>query len=329
MKASFWEKAESQAVRCGLCPHACLIPPGRHGRCRVRLNRGGALELPFYGRLSSIAVDPIEKKPLYHFHPGENILSVGFVGCSFRCPFCQNHRISQDTGVPTQEVSPEELAALAEREGSFGIAYTYSEPLVHLEYVLETSRLARARGLKNVLVSNGFVNPEPAEELLGVLDAANVDLKSFNPEFYRREIGGELEEVKRFLAQARGRIELEVTTLVIPTRNDGPEEIEAIARFLASLDPAHPLPPVGLLPAVPLHPAPHPAFRAAGPGGDRPTPPALRVSRQHRIAGVRHGVPRLRERAGAPARLPGEHVGPERQPLRALRRRRRRSCATK
>jgi pyruvate formate lyase activating enzyme len=272
MKASFWEKAESEAVRCGLCPHACLIPPGRHGRCRVRLNHGGALELPFYGRLSSIAVDPIEKKPLYHFHPGENILSVGFVGCSFRCPFCQNHRISQDTGVPTREVSPEELAALAEREGSFGIAYTYSEPLVHLEYVLETSRLARARGLANVLVSNGFVNPEPAEELLGVLDAANVDLKSFNPEFYRREIGGELEEVKRFLAQARGRIELEVTTLVIPSRNDGPEEMEAIAAFLASLDPA-----------IPLHlSAYYPQYRYTLP----PTPPAAlqalaEIARRH------------------------------------------------
>ena len=260
MKASYWETAESEAVRCALCPHACLIPPGRHGRCRVRFNRGGVLELPFHGRLSSIAVDPIEKKPLYHFHPGKNILSVGFVGCSFRCPFCQNHRISQDTGVPTREVSAGELVALAEQEGSFGIAYTYSEPLVHLEYVLEACRLARARGLKNVLVSNGFVNPQPAEELLGLLDAANIDLKSFNPEFYRQEIGGELEEVKRFLTQARGRIELEVTTLVIPGRNDGPEEMEAIAAFLAALDPA-----------IPLHlSAYHPQYRYTLP----PTPPA-------------------------------------------------------
>ncbi len=243
MTARFWEKAAEggAAVRCGLCPHACLIRPGGVGRCRVRRNRGGTLELPFYGRLSSIAVDPIEKKPLYHYHPGESILSVGFVGCSFRCPFCQNYRISQDTSVPTEAMSPEKLVSLAEREGSFGIAYTYSEPLVHLEYVLETCRLARERGLKNVLVSNGFINPEPAEELLAVLDAANIDLKTFNPDFYRREIGGELEEVKRFLAQARGRIALEVTTLVVPTRNDEPEEMEAIAAFLASLDPAIPL----------------------------------------------------------------------------------------
>ena len=269
MKASYWETAESEVVRCALCPHACLIPPGRHGRCRVRFNRGGVLELPFHGLLSSIAVDPIEKKPLYHFHPGKNILSVGFVGCSFRCPFCQNHRISQDTSVPTREVSAAELVAMAEQEGSFGIAYTYSEPLVHLEYVLEACRLARARGLKNVLVSNGFVNPQPAEELLGLLDAANIDLKSFNPEFYRQEIGGELEEVKRFLTQARGRIHLEVTTLVIPGRNDGPEEMEAIAAFLAALDPA-----------IPLHlSAYHPQYRYTLP----PTPPAT-LSRLAEVA---------------------------------------------
>jgi pyruvate formate lyase activating enzyme len=219
-------------------------------------------------------VDPIEKKPLYHYHPGESILSVGFLGCSFHCPFCQNYRISQDTGVPTEAVSPEELVALAQREGSFGIAYTYSEPLVHLEYVLECSRLARARGLKNVLVSNGFINPEPAEELLGVLDAANIDLKSFNPEFYRKEIGGELEEVKRFLTQAyaHGRVELEVTTLVIPTRNDSPEEMEAIVAFLASLDPA-----------IPMHlSAYYPQYRYTLP----PTPPATlrelaQVARRH------------------------------------------------
>jgi len=240
MTARFWEQQEDGKVRCRLCPHACLIAPDRHGRCGVRTNREGRLAIPFYGQLSSIAVDPIEKKPLYHFHPGERILSVGFVGCSFRCPFCQNHRISQGTSVATEAVSPEELVRLAEREGSFGLSYTYSEPLVHLEYVLDSARLARARGLKNVLVSNGFINPEPAEELLGVLDAANIDLKSFNPEFYRQEIGGELEEVKRFLTQASGRIALEVTTLVIPTRNDGVEEIEAIAGFLAALDPGIP-----------------------------------------------------------------------------------------
>jgi pyruvate formate lyase activating enzyme len=240
MEARFYEPAEGARVRCGLCPHRCLIADGRRGVCGVRENHGGRLELPCYGRLSSIAVDPIEKKPLYHYHPGERILSVGFVGCSFHCPFCQNYRISQGTAYPTQTWSPEQLVAMAQREGSFGIAYTYSEPLIHLEYVLDAARRARSHGLKNVLVSNGYVNPEPAEELLSVMDAANIDLKGFQEEFYRGEIGGSLEEVKRFLAQARGRLELEVTTLVIPSRNDEPSEIEAIARFLASLDPRIP-----------------------------------------------------------------------------------------
>ena len=240
MEARWYEPAEGGRVRCGLCPHRCLIAAGRRGVCGVRENREGRLELPFYGRLSSIAADPIEKKPLYHYHPGEKILSVGFVGCSFHCPFCQNYRISQGASAPTEAWSPEQLVDLARREGSFGIAYTYSEPLIHLEYVLDTARLARSRGLKNVLVSNGFVNPEPAEELLAVMDAANIDLKGFQEGFYKDEIGGKLEEVKRFLTQARGRLALEVTTLVIPSRNDQPSEIEGIARFLASLDPRIP-----------------------------------------------------------------------------------------
>ena len=260
MEARWYEPAEGGRVRCGLCPHRCLIAAGRRGVCGVRENREGRLELPFYGRLSSIAADPIEKKPLYHYHPGEKILSVGFVGCSFHCPFCQNYRISQGASAPTEAWSPEQLVDLARREGSFGIAYTYSEPLIHLEYVLDTARLARSRGLKNVLVSNGFVNPEPAEELLAVMDAANIDLKGFQEGFYKDEIGGKLEEVKRFLTQARGRIALEVTTLVIPTKNDSAGEIESIARFLASLDPA-----------IPLHlSAYYPQYRYTLP----PTPPS-------------------------------------------------------
>jgi pyruvate formate lyase activating enzyme len=268
MDARFYEHGEDLQLRCSLCPHNCRIAPGGHGICRVRFNQDGEMRIPFYGKLSSIAVDPIEKKPLYHFFPGRQILSVGFLGCSFRCPFCQNYRISQDTRVPTEEVSPGELVKLAEREGSFGISYTYSEPLVHLEYVLDTARRARAEGLKNVLVSNGYVNPEPAEELIGLIDAANIDLKTFNPDFYRQEIRGDLEEVKRFLGQAKGRLVLEVTTLVIPSKNDGTEEIEAIARFLASLDPD-----------IPYHlSAYYPTYHYTLP----PTPPA----RLRELAGV-------------------------------------------
>jgi pyruvate formate lyase activating enzyme len=195
------------------------------------------MKIPFYGRLSALALDPIEKKPLYHFFPGEMILSVGFWGCSLHCPFCQNYHISQQTKTEDEVVSPEKLVHLAKVRESFGIAYTYSEPLIHMEYLLDTARLAKKEGMKNILVSNGYINPEPAEELLSYLDAANIDLKSFHPDFYRKELGGKLEPVKNFLSLAAKKIHLEVTTLVIPTKNDTPGEIGEIAQFLASLDP--------------------------------------------------------------------------------------------
>ncbi len=236
MEARFFSLKENEKIQCLLCPNNCIIAPGKHGICKVRYNSNGKMDLPYYGKISSVSVDPIEKKPLYHFFPGSEIISVGFVGCSFKCPFCQNYNISQSTSVPTDFISPEELVHIARQKRSFGIAYTYSEPLIHLEYVLDTAHLARKEGLKNVLVSNGYINPEPASALLEVLDAANIDLKSFNPDFYRREIGGNLEEVKKFLSQAADKISLEVTTLVIPTKNDTPEEIEAIARFISNLD---------------------------------------------------------------------------------------------
>jgi pyruvate formate lyase activating enzyme len=240
MQARFHTTREDKKIQCKLCPHNCLIAPGKTGICKVRLNEDGELVLPFYGKLSAVALDPIEKKPLYHFYPGTSILSIGFVGCSFHCPFCQNYHISQCTHASTEDIDPQALIELAERKRSFAIAYTYSEPLIHLEYVLDAARLAKERGIKNVLVSNGYINSEPAQELLDVLDAANIDLKCFTEDFYRREIGGRLEEVKRFITQAAGRIELEVTTLVIPGKNDSEEEITDIARFLAGLDSAIP-----------------------------------------------------------------------------------------
>jgi pyruvate formate lyase activating enzyme len=240
-KAQWFQQRIDGRVVCSLCPHGCVIAEGGHGICKVRYNREGALALPFYGRLSALAVDPIEKKPLYHYHPGARILSAGFVGCSFRCKFCQNYHISQSTDVDTWPLSPAGLVRKAKDAGSFGIAYTYSEPLIHAEYVLDSAYLARAAGLKNVLVSNGYMNSEPAEEVLAAVDAANVDLKSFDPDFYRSETGGKLDEVKRFLGQAAGRIHLEVTTLIIPTKNDDPVQIESLAAFVASLDPDIPL----------------------------------------------------------------------------------------
>lgn len=235
MKGRFYNKKEGEKIQCILCPNKCVIPVNRHGICRVRFNKDGELDLPLYSKLSAIAMDPIEKKPLYHFYPKSSILSIGFYGCTFHCPFCQNYLISQTNNGRFNELSPQDLIKTAKEYNSNGIAYTYSEPLIHFEYVLDSAIIARKDGLKNVLVSNGYINPEPAEELLEFIDAANIDLKTFNPEFYKKEIGGDPEEVKRFLKQASERIHLEVTTLVIPGKNDSDEEIENIAFFLSGL----------------------------------------------------------------------------------------------
>jgi pyruvate formate lyase activating enzyme len=228
-------------LQCRLCPHNCLIADGESGICQIRLNRSGDLSLPYYGSTTGTSIDPIEKKPLYHFFPGSSILSIGFFGCNFRCPFCQNYSISQTVADHAEKINPDELVELALKRKSFGIAYTYSEPVVHFEYVTEAASLAKRKGLKNVLVSNGFLNPEPAAALLDLMDAANIDLKSFNPDFYKREIGGNLAPVLEFLKIAAQKVLLEVTTLVIPGKNDGDGEIEEIASFIASLSPDIPL----------------------------------------------------------------------------------------
>ncbi|MFQ3619649.1 MAG: AmmeMemoRadiSam system radical SAM enzyme [Spirochaetales bacterium] len=235
-KAKYFRQSDGK-VQCTLCPHFCMLAEGKSGICRVRKNQGGTLTLPYYGVLSSAAVDPIEKKPLYHFYPGSSIFSIGFYGCNFRCPFCQNYNISQTIVSSSHRTSPKAVVEEASRSGSLGIAYTYSEPLVHFEYILDTAKEAKKQGLKNVLVSNGYLNPEPTQELLPFLDAANIDLKAWNQEFYKTETGGNLDPVKEFLRQAFREIHLEVTTLVIPGKNDDPNEIDEAASFLASLSP--------------------------------------------------------------------------------------------
>jgi pyruvate formate lyase activating enzyme len=228
-------------ILCKLCPHGCVISDGGSGFCQVRENRGGKLALPYYGVLSGTAMDPVEKKPLYHFYPGKQILSAGFYGCNFKCPFCQNYNISQQVVDGLSETDPEVLVETAEQRGSIGIAYTYSEPLVHYEYILATAKIAKGKGLKNVLVTNGYLNPEPAAELFEYIDAANVDLKSFSQDFYTEEIKGNLEPVLAFITQAAPLISLEVTTLVIPGKNDSESEIRAIADFISAINPDIPL----------------------------------------------------------------------------------------
>ncbi|MDA8426321.1 MAG: AmmeMemoRadiSam system radical SAM enzyme, partial [Treponema sp.] len=228
-------------VRCSLCPHRCAIKPGAAGLCRVRRNRGGAMALPFYGLLSATALDPIEKKPLHHFLPGSAVYSAGFVGCNMRCPFCQNWEISQRTEEARERVSPRELVEAALASGSPSLAYTYSEPSVHFEYLIDAMRLARQAGLYNVLVTNGCLLEKPARELLTLTDAANVDLKCWSKEAYRSRLGGDLETVLAFIRLAAGLCHLEVTTLVVPGLSDAAADMEGIAKLLASLSPDIPL----------------------------------------------------------------------------------------
>ena len=232
-------------TRCELCFHHCVLDVGQIGLCRARACQDGKIVSLNYGKLTSLALDPIEKKPLRRFHPGSLILSVGSFGCNLRCPFCQNHEISMagDSGIPTVEVSPEQLAAKAAElvpQGNIGVAYTYNEPLIGYEYVQDCASLVHEQGMVNVLVTNGTVEEEPWRALLPLVDAANIDLKGFTPSWYRR-LGGDLEPVKRSIVLAAERCHVEVTTLLIPGENDSEEEIRELARWLASISPEIPL----------------------------------------------------------------------------------------
>ncbi len=240
-EALLWEGASEGRVRCRLCAHRCLIPPGSRGVCGVRENRGGILYSLVYGRLVSQALDPIEKKPLYHFLPGSLALSVATVGCNLRCDFCQNHVISQYPrehrgGIPGEAVAPEDVVRAAKGTGAPVIAYTYTEPIVFFETCRDTGVLARDQGLRNVFVTNGYMTGEALDHTRGWLDGANVDLKAFSEDFYRRHCGGSLQPVLDTIARmVEAGLWVEVTTLVIPGRNDSEEELRWIAQFLAGI----------------------------------------------------------------------------------------------
>jgi pyruvate formate lyase activating enzyme len=236
-EALYYEKLDKQRVGCRLCPHNCTIAEGKVGICGVRRNLEGSLHTLIYGEVSSMAMDPIEKKPLYHFFPGSSILSIGTVGCSFRCRFCQNYNISQNPDYPTRYYTPGEIVNYALSRGSVGVAYTYSEPLIWFEYVLDVCRATRESGLKNVFVTNGYINKEPLLEILKYADAFNIDLKSFSEDFYRRIIGGKVKHVLETIEEIslHRAVMLELTTLIIPGYNDSDEEMEEITAFIASL----------------------------------------------------------------------------------------------
>lgn len=230
---------------CTTCPRACDIPLGGTGFCRARINEDDEIVAGNYGRLTALALDPIEKKPLRRFYPGRKVLSVGSYGCNLTCSFCQNYRISMVGAgeVATTYLNPEKLVeqALATvPEGNIGVAFTYNEPMVGWEYVRDSGRLLQQAGLKNVLVTNGYVSARVREEIYPLMDAVNIDLKAFTNGFYQR-VGADLDVVKASIELAAGRTHLEVTTLIIPEENDSQEEMEALAAWLAGVDEKIPL----------------------------------------------------------------------------------------
>ncbi len=245
-EALHWESGRQGAVRCRLCPHSCSIDLGKSGICRVRQNYEGRLYSENYGRVTSIGLDPVEKKPLFHFHPGGLLLSIGTYGCNLRCKFCQNWQISQMTA-PYYSYTPEEIVKTTVSQqkvypSTVGIAYTYNEPTVWFEFVLECAQLAKSRGLSNVLVTNGYICSEPLHDLLPFLDALNIDVKAWDDDFYKRMVSGRIEPVLRTVEEAYSSgTWVEVTYLVIPGENDSDEDIRGVARWLSGISKDIPL----------------------------------------------------------------------------------------
>lgn len=246
MECRYYQRLDDGNVKCQLCPHHCLISNGKTGICRSRRNHDGVLVSEVYAKPCSLAIDPIEKKPLYHFHPGTTCLSIACTGCNFRCLNCQNHEISQvaPTAVGYYEFTPDDVVNLCLKHHCPGIAYTYTEPLTYMEYVIDTARLAHEKGLWNILVTAGYVCQEPLADLLPFLDAANIDLKSFSDEIYQKVSAGHLSPVlDTILAMRDANVWIELTNLVIPTVNDNMDMIRQMCKWMVENDLAN----------VPLH----------------------------------------------------------------------------
>lgn len=240
MEAMYYEKKEGNKVQCKLCPHNCTINDGGLGVCRVRKNIQGTLTSINYGKITSFAFDPIEKKPLYHFYPGSSILSIGSFGCNLKCDFCQNWEIAHGKPWMT-EMEDEDILKLSRYKGSIGIAYTYNEPTISYEYVYHLCKLVKENGLANVLITNGYINPEPLKELLPLIDAMNIDLKSIKEDYYKRICKGRLEPVMKTIEIASKHTHVEVTNLIVEGLNSTEEEIEELASWLAGIDKDIPL----------------------------------------------------------------------------------------
>ncbi len=282
--ARWWRRLDGEPphFRCELCPRACVLEPGQRGFCYVRLATEQGLVLDTYGRSSGFAVDPIEKKPLYHFLPGTGVLSFGTAGCNLGCRFCQNHDLSRARSADRAQshASPQQIATLAQRQRCASVAFTYNEPIIFAEYAIDTALACREAGVRTVAVSAGYIDAGPREDFFGVMDAANIDLKSFSDDFYRRLCGARLGPVLdtlRCLANETD-ILLELTTLLIPQENDSDAELHALCAFVAE--------ELGVW--VPLHfSAFHPTYRLT----ERPRTPHATQQRARRIArehGLRH-----------------------------------------
>lgn len=273
-EAMFYEKLEENKVRCFLCAQHCSIKPGKRGICGVRENQEGTLRTLVYGKIIAQNVDPIEKKPLFHFYPGTRSYSIATVGCNFRCLFCQNADISQSPReqkiIYGTEITPQEIVEDARKRNCASISYTYTEPTIFMEFALDTAKPAHEADIRNVFVSNGFMTEEALDGIAPYLDAANVDLKAFRDEFYKKQCGARLEPVLRTLEGMKKRnIWLEVTTLVIPGLNDDPGELRELAQFLVSLGSE-----------IPWHVSRfHPTYRMT----DRPPTPVETLQKARKI----------------------------------------------
>lgn len=236
-QALYYERLKDNIVKCNLCPIFCVIKNGNYGNCNARQNIDGELISMVYGNISGIAIDPIEKKPLYHFMPGSSVFSIGTNGCNLHCKFCQNWETSQNKPDKkySKELTPQDVVNKAEQAKCKIIAYTYNEPTIFFEFMLETARLAKKKGLKNIMVSNGFINPEPLRELIPFLDAANIDLKSIDNDFYKKYCGANVLPILATLKTLhKAKVHIEITNLIIPGLNDNKDDIGNMCKWICS-----------------------------------------------------------------------------------------------
>ena len=239
-EAMYYEKKENNSVRCNLCPHYCTIKDGELGICRARKNIDGVLYSMNYGKITSYAYDPMEKKPLYHFYPGSNIFSIGSYGCNLACDFCQNWEIVYDDSF-AKEVQDKDILSLAGEKNSIGVAFTYNEPSVSYEYILDLSKKLKKQELKTVMVTNGYINEEPLKELIPYIDGMNIDLKSMDDSFYTSICKGKLDPVLKTIELAAKSVHVEITTLLIGGENAAPDQIRNLAKAIAKINPDIPL----------------------------------------------------------------------------------------